>query len=291
LVSLFVIRGLERRIVLQKPEKIVVFHFFLIEPVRKILVKYKLDIPVITVVTDPFSAHPIWFLRKDQDFIVFSRELKETCIQKGIKPDKIRAFPFILNRKFEQKGDDDQKQAIRLRYGFRADSRVILLMGGGDGIPKGKKILKSIIKSNPDYELAVVCGKNNKLEAKSKKLVEKYGKTNIKVYGYIDFIHELISISDAVITKCGASSCMEILYLGKIPIINNYIWEQEKGNMEFIARGRMGIVERRILYLPEAIKRLFSDSNYYNQLSGNIKNASIRNGTSMVSDYILKFKT
>jgi processive 1,2-diacylglycerol beta-glucosyltransferase/1,2-diacylglycerol 3-beta-galactosyltransferase len=291
LVSLFIIKGIERTIVSQKPEKIVVFHFFLIEPVRMILQKHRLNIPVLTVVTDPYSAHPIWFLRKDQDFIVFSNELKENCIKKGIQPEKIRDFPFILNRKFDKANENDLKQVIRSKYGFRTDSRVVLLMGGGDGIPKGKKILKSIIKSDPDYELAMVCGKNSKLEEKAKRLVVKHGKGGIKIYGYIDFVNELITISDAVITKCGASSCMEILYLGKIPIINNYIWEQEKGNMEFIANGNMGIVERRVFFLPRVIKKLFSDTDYYNYLSENIRKAAISNGTSMVSDFIFNFKT
>ncbi len=291
LVSLFIINSIEREIILQEPGKIVLFHFFLIEPVHIILRKHMLNIPVITVVTDPFSAHPIWFLRKDQNFIVFSSELKEKCVRMGIHPEKIKDFPFILNRKFDKVNDNILKQVIRSKYGFRPDSRVILLMGGGDGIPRGKKILKSIIKSEPDYELAVVCGKNWQLEKKFKKLVVKHGNGNIRVFGYIDFVHDLISISDAVITKCGASSCMEILYLGKIPIINNYIWEQEKGNMEFIAKGNMGIVERRIFSLPRVIKKLFSDTGYHSYLSENIQKAAIRNGASMVSDFILNYKS
>jgi processive 1,2-diacylglycerol beta-glucosyltransferase len=156
-------------------------------------------------------------------------------------------------------------------------------------MPRGKKILKIIIARNMDAEIAIVCGKNSKLLSKAMKLKEKHGINNLKVYGFIDFVHSLISISDIVITKCGASTSMEILIMGKIPVINNYIWEQEKGNMEFVCRKNMGILEKNISFIPDVLQRLLTDVEYYNSLRNNIKNASIRNGVGQVSDYILNF--
>ena len=49
------------------------------------------------------------------------------------------------------------------------------------------------------------------------KLRDKHRINNLKVFGYVDFIHSLINISDVVITKCGASTFMEILMMGKVP--------------------------------------------------------------------------
>ena len=163
-------------------------------------------------------------------------------------------------------------------------------MGGGEGMPHGKKILKNIIASNMDAEIAIVCGKNQKLYDKAIKLKNKYGIDNLKVYGFIDFVHSLVCISDVVITKCGASTSMEILIMGKVPVINNYIWEQEKGNMEFVCQNKMGILEKNTRYLPDVLHRLLTDNNYYNSIKNNIKNASLSNGVEKVSDYILKFE-
>ena len=36
-------------------------------------------------------------------------------------------------------------------------------MGGGDGMPHGKRILKNIITKNIDAEIAFVCGRNKKM--------------------------------------------------------------------------------------------------------------------------------
>lgn len=289
LVSYFVEQSVEKQILRYKPEKIVVFHFFLIKPVFKIVKKHSLDIPVITVVTDPFTAHPIWFLQKDQRYIVFSDLLKEKCVSRGIAPDNIKVFPFVLDQKYSRRITAAKSASIRRQLGFRRDSRIILILGGGDGMPRGKKILKKLIKSNMDAEIACVCGNNKVLYSHINGLKVKYQAHNLKVFGFIDFVHSLISISDVVITKCGASTFMEILLLGKIPLINNYIWEQEKGNMEYVVGREMGILEKSTSRIPDVLSRLFTDNDYYSSLRDNIERASISNGVNQVSDYILNF--
>jgi UDP-N-acetylglucosamine:LPS N-acetylglucosamine transferase len=289
-ISRFVKPGIEKQILESLPEKIVVFHFFLIKPVFDIIKYHNLDIPVITVVTDPFTAHPIWFLQKDQNYVVFSDLLRDKCIERGIDKNRLHVFPFVIDRRFSQKVNEHKVKCIRKKLGFEPDSKVILIMGGGDGMPHGKKILKKITDRNIGAEIAIVCGKNEKQFAKAMKLKNKYDLKNLKVYGYIDFVHALVSISDVVITKCGASTFMEILMMGKVPVINNYIWEQEKGNMEYICQGNMGILERNTGLLPGILQKLLTDNDFYNSISHNIKNASIRNGVGPVSDYILKFQ-
>jgi processive 1,2-diacylglycerol beta-glucosyltransferase/1,2-diacylglycerol 3-beta-galactosyltransferase len=173
--------------------------------------------------------------------------------------------------------------------GFRPDSRIVLIIGGGDGMPKGKKILRQILKRNLDAEIAIVCGNDFRLYHTALKLIQKHKISNLKVYGYIDYVDLLISISDIVLTKCGASTFMEILIMGKVPVISNYIWEQEKGNADYICSNRMGILEKNTRQLPSILDRLLRDDQYYNSIRENILNASLINGTSAVSDYILNF--
>ena len=289
LVACFIKPALEKYILENRPEKIVLFHFFLIKPVYEIIGSHNLDIPVITVVTDPFTAHPIWFLKKCQNYIVFSDLLKGKCIEKGIDEQKIKVFPFVLDSRFSNKISENRKAQIRTKLGFEPDSRIILIMGGGEGMPKGKKILKKIIKKNVEAEIAIVCGKNNKLYNSALKIRNKYGIKNLKIYGFIDFVPSLLSISDIVVTKCGASTSMEILLMGKVPVINNYIWEQEKGNMEYVCDSKMGILEKSTKYLPDVLNKLLGDNEFYNSLINNIKKAGISNGVGQVSDYIINF--
>ena len=82
---------------------------------------------------------------------------------------------------------------------------------------------------------------------------------------------------------------MEILMTNKIPIVNKYIWEQEKGNMEFIRDNKMGLYEKNPKKLPQINDDLILNNHIYNSFSENIKQAGLKNGTSQVANFILEF--
>ena len=271
----------------EKPEKIIILHFFLIDPVYEALKKLKLKIPVYTVITDPFTAHPIWTLRKDQEYIVFSERLKQTLIDK-IPAEKIHVFQFILEEKFSQAIPSSIIPRLKIEMGFSIDKKIILIMGGGDGIPHGRTILTNLLISKPDAEIAVVCGKNKAFYNYAVRLKEKHPEVKMKVYEFINFVYELLNISNVVITKCGASTMMEILILDKVPVVNDYIWEQEKGNIEFIKDNELGIYEKDISRVPDAVIKLIADNAYYEKFSNNIKKMDIKNGIAEVAEFLFK---
>jgi processive 1,2-diacylglycerol beta-glucosyltransferase/1,2-diacylglycerol 3-beta-galactosyltransferase len=283
LVNLFLEKQLEKKIIETNPDKIIIVHFFLIKAVYKILKNKKLKIPVLTIVTDPFTSHPLWFLNKKQNFIIFSEILKEHIVRKGIDPYQIKILPFPLSEKFSTIPSGEEKKEFKKELGFKTE-RILLLLGGGDGIPKGIQILKNLCKNPIDYEIALVCGNNKELYNDVLKWRDKNKITSIKVFGYTDKIFELINISDAVITKCGASTIMEILILKKIPVVNSYIWEQEKGNVEFLIQNKLGFYETKISKLPNLIRKIFNEDKILAE-----NKMIIQNGTDQIVKYISDF--
>ncbi len=286
LVSGRVIPYIKKQILSEMPDKIVIFHFFLIKPVYAILRKAKLNIPVLTVVTDPYSVHPVWFLNKKQRMVVFSEKVKEYAISQKIKPSNINVFHFLLDEKFSEQPDKGIIPKLKQKYYINPNKKTILIVGGGDGIPRGHIILKRLIEAELNANIIIVCGKNQKLYKFAEKLKLKEFANDLHVYGYVDFIYELLNISDIVISKCGASTFMEILLSKKIPIITDYIWEQEKGNVDYLVENEMGIFEKRLKKLPEIINRLIEDEEYYNSFINNITNAGIRNGLREFSEFL-----
>jgi processive 1,2-diacylglycerol beta-glucosyltransferase/1,2-diacylglycerol 3-beta-galactosyltransferase len=168
---------------------------------------------------------------------------------------------------------------------------MLLILGGGDGIPKGEKILEELLKSNIKSEIGIVCGKNEVLQKGAENLKQSYKAEHLTIYGYVDFIYELINISDVVLTKCGASTIMEILNLKKVPVVNDYIWEQEQGNVDYLIEKKLGIYEPKIKRLPETIKNLLEDKELYSSYKENIIKEKIENGVAKVSTYILGEKS
>lgn len=286
-VSYFVKKNLKKVILENKPKKIVIFHFFLIIPLNQIIRELKLETEVITVVTDPYTAHPIWFLEKNQNLVIFSDELKQKLSH--MEPSsKMNVFPFIIDEKFSKKMSENQICDYKQKIGIEKNKNVILLLGGGDGIKNGKKIIENMIKYGPDSHYIVVCGNNNSLYHKLYKFKFKHELDNLMILGFVDNIYELINISNLVITKCGASTFMEILISGKIPIVNSYIWEQEKGNVDFITANSMGIYEKKIKELPKVANLLQPSSPIYGKFLSNIANSRLRSGVNDVSRFILQ---
>lgn len=286
LLSIHMKKYLREMIRLSNPDKIVLFHFFAIKPVYQILKELNITIPVHTVVTDPYIAPSLWFLKKNQNFILFSDELKNRCIKEGVAEKNITVFDFVLDEKYSKVATRDEILSYKKKLGFQKE-KILLILGGGDGIPKGISILKSILKLNSDFEIAVVCGKNEEFYSQAKEISAREGNNKIKIYGFVDFIYELISLSDVVISKCGASTFMELLISGKVQIVNSFLWEQEKGNVDFLIRNNLGIYEKRIERIPEIVANIFDNTTVLENYKKNIASFAFENGVAKVASFLI----
>jgi len=286
IANMFIKPYLRKRIEEGRPAKIVIFHFFLIAPVLDILDELRYDIPVVTAVTDPFTAHPLWFQRPQQRYIVFSERVKRYCIERRQIPEsKIHVFPFIIDGKFAVTLPAAEITLFKQKIGLRPGKKCVLIIGGGDGIPNGKRILQHLLHASLDVDIAIVCGKNKRLYAAALELERQY--PSLKAFAFVDFVYELLNAADVVITKCGASTIMEILIMKKIPVINDYIWEQELGNMEFVRDNELGIFERNIGKLPNIVRELVSDEVRYQRYRQNIEKMKVRSGTRELAEFLV----
>lgn len=277
-----------REVVLpNKPEKIVVLHFFIIKPVMDLVEELGLNIKVEVIVTDPFTAHPFWFLRKGPSYVLFSDRLKEKVLKEGwVDESKIKVFPFIVNSRFEKQLNETEKREVKSTLKIDQSKKTILLLGGGDGMPGAIDVLKSMVSLRLDANVIVVCGRD---EAQRKSLLNA-GLENhfasLTILGFVGFVYELINIADVVVTKCGPNSIMEILMCGKIPIVCSYIWEQEKGNLEFVVKNGLGIYETSPARIGSAAQRFIANDSVLNRYRERVAKQNILNGTHLVSEYI-----
>lgn len=280
-------KQVEKSILSGRPGKIIIFHYFLIEPVYKVLEDSGLNVPVFVVVTDPYTAHPIWFHNKKPQFIVFSERLRLQLIQKGFNSLRVHRFQQIVNPKFERQFSADNRMQIYQHNGLDPQRKTILIFGGGDGLKKGLQLLRSLIKINVSINIIMVCGRNTLMYNMAQKLVKRPWKSKILLLGFVDNIEELLTISDIVISKCGASALAEMLVTQKIPVIVDYIWEQEKGNVDFILDNNLGFYEKRISKIQKLIVQLLSDDALFEKYHRNLQKLNYQNGVDAMAGFLL----
>jgi UDP-N-acetylglucosamine:LPS N-acetylglucosamine transferase len=122
--------------------KVVCLHEMLIIMARDALNRVNPSIPLITLVTDPFTAHALWFYIKKMELVVFSEKLRQEAIQKyGYEPSRVHTFPFMLSKKFEHRYSDEEISDARDRIGIPPGKKVVLIAGGGEGLKNADHIV------------------------------------------------------------------------------------------------------------------------------------------------------
>ncbi len=219
--------------------KIVCLHFALCPAAASAIRKCTGKIPLIIVVTDPFTAHPSWFLIKRAQYIVFSNDLKEQAVSKGIQD--VTVFPFVLKPDFNGISSISAAAALQQnRKTFR-----VLVIGGGEGLPGMVKLIRYILqkescRSEPLLSLTAVCGKNVVAYTRLSRISRKYRTEQLNILGYVHNIPELMQNADCIISKAGASTVFEILSCCKPVIFCTYIHGQELGNVRYAVQNGAG---------------------------------------------------
>lgn len=283
-------KHIERFIEEKQITRVVVLHFLLIRSIARIIKRRKKPFPALTIVTDPFTIHPIWFFRQFMPVVVFSGMAKQTaCLRYGYPSALVRILPPVLNRKYNTQLDPARVRELKGQYGFDPDKRLLLMVGGGEGLPQGGLFLKAIRKRRTDVEIAFVCGKNGELKRSAERIAARFPEHTTKVYGFVDFLYELMNMADLVVTKAGPATVLETLILGKPLIITKYIYGQERGNMEFVVKNNLGYFVTDPDALADRVDMLIGDPDKLALLDKSIQETPIHNGTEAIADYIMKF--
>lgn len=214
------------------PEIVISTYYYFSEIISHVNPKIK----TWTVVSDILSPETIWFTDTNCEYIVFSDKSSQIALQTKIKNDKIHQILPVISQGFLQK----IKLLQNVHSVNNTTQNTILLLGGGEGLKNAYQIAKYLLQ-NPKNLVHIVCGRDPKLFKKMVILSGYY--SNLKVFGFVDFVSDLIYKSNCVVTKAGPNSVLEILSLQKPVFICDYIWPQESGILDFVVSHNYGVFE------------------------------------------------
>jgi len=271
------------------PDLIIISHPLIIKAIKKAVLKSGLNPYIINTVLD-LNPGPWYFVDKDIYSLVPNNEIKEIAINKfKIPNNNIIIAPPPLKKEFYEIWTSEERKIHKTKLGFNPDHKIILLAGGGVGLPYGEFIFKEILRLDIDIDIALVSGRNNLLKKNALKIEKIYNKNPnrvVKVYGFIDFMPELMHCSDLVITKAGYSGIFEALTLRKPLIISYYILGQETGNANFIKKNKVGFVIKSSKKVAKKAKEIVMNEKLALELRQNILNLKIENGYEIISNFI-----
>jgi processive 1,2-diacylglycerol beta-glucosyltransferase/1,2-diacylglycerol 3-beta-galactosyltransferase len=283
-------RNLRKFLKKNRITKIVVLHFLLITPALWAGRATGQRLPIVTVVTDPFTAHNFWQRQKQIPKIVFSQRAKNEAVRLyGALEENIHVFPVILKKDFNHILTEEERRKKREELGFSQDKRLILFAGGGEGYPRGEIYIGALLNSPLDIEIAVVCG-HDELQKWTIQTMAKLHKTKkVIAFGFVDFMFELMNIADIVVSKGGPATILEALILKKPLIVTQYIYGQEKGNVEFLIRNGVGFYTTGVRDMVETVSLLNTKPAFSIEIQKRLNALQIDIGTDGILDFILSY--
>lgn len=287
----FIVRNLVEFLKAEKITKLVCLHEILIPLARIAINRVTPNIPLISIVMDPFTAHPLWFYEKNTELIVFSRKLQREAISHyGFKPEQVHQFPIMLSRNFDRRYTLDEKIAAKKKHGIPLDKKIVMVVGGGEGLKATLAIVNAFIFQRCPAHLIVICGKNKVLKTQLEILLKTTRIANIQVFGFVSCMPDLINVSDCVITKGGPATVMETLSAGKPLILASYVRGQELGNMLYVVNNNLGWYIPKPRKIIKKVKEIIADDSLLASIEKKIDMMHIQNGLEPIADFIYQFQ-
>jgi len=204
---------------------------------------------VVSIVTD-FEAHALWMDAGVDLYCVAAEETKARIVARGATAGSVVATGIPIAARFSAKPD---ARAVRKNHGLRDDLPVLLVLSGGFGMGPVAEILAELDKVPRPFQTIVVTGRNEDLR---RKLAAQDRKHPTHVLGFASNMHELMAVSEIIITKPGGLSSSEALALGKPLFILNPIPGQEAANSDFLLEHGAAAKVNRVEDLPFRIEQL-----------------------------------
>ncbi len=263
---------------------VISFHYATTTAYRLAIKKIGKDISLKTFCTDPFTGPNAWFYEKHEDIFLYSNEMFNCGLQNRMSSQKMHIVPFLLNKNFVGLSELSKK-TLKEQLGFDARKKLLLIAGGGEGLPGAEQIINECLRLGFRDEIAVVCGRNKVLKKYLVMATKLRPDVHIRIYGFVDNMNLLMRCADAIVTKSGASTIFEVMSTRTPVIISHYIHNQELGCMQFIVRNGLGFFIQNPKNIVLKVLRLFNEPSYLRRIDENYMKLSLSQDLSVYDKY------
>ncbi|MGO4547685.1 glycosyltransferase [Paenibacillus sp. 2TAB23] len=212
--------------------------------------------PSYAVITD-FDLHCRWVHPSIDRYYVATEDLKQELTKLGIPNQAVQVTGIPLKRGFRAAAPSSE---LYHRYNLNPNKPIILIMAGAQGVMPDAALICSMLLADANVQVVLVCGRNVPLKNAIQQLFQHHsGKSRLCVLGYVDAIHELMSLSDCLVTKPGGVTLSEGITAGLPLFIYRPVPGQEKQNAQYLAAKGAATISYEAAELTGQILKLVHD--------------------------------
>jgi processive 1,2-diacylglycerol beta-glucosyltransferase len=169
----------------------------------------------------------------------------------GVPEHRIRVTGIPLKSAFRPM---ERSEALYAKYGLDPARRTVLIMAGSYGVLQGLRDVCDALAALPDVQLAVVCGKNESLYVSMRDIAGR--RPNVKVFGFMKEMHELMSLAETMVTKPGGITLTEAIQCELPVVLLRPVPGQERDNAEYLASRGAAFIAGNDAQVLEAVRSL-----------------------------------
>jgi 1,2-diacylglycerol 3-beta-galactosyltransferase len=242
--------GLNRLVREHRGDLIVSVHQLINDPVARSIAASGRRTRFVTVVTDLVSTHAAWYTNRADQIIVPTNVAYRRAVNMGISPERMKVVGLPVADKFCR--PPGNREELRDKQGWRQDRRVVILVGGGEGMGPLEPTARAIDAASLPVQLVIIAGRNKKLKDR----LEKYPwQTPVKIYGFVQEMPDFMSAADILVTKAGPGTISEAFIAGLPVILYSRLPGQEDGNVGYVVDNGAGVWAPR----PESVVSVLHD--------------------------------
>jgi processive 1,2-diacylglycerol beta-glucosyltransferase len=201
-----------------------------------------------------------------------------------VPPEKIVTSGIPIHPKFSEEKD---KKNLLAKYGLNSQSPVILISAGSFGVTPLGEVIAEFRAIRDEFQFMVVCGNNTELR-KDLETKQKSEPRLKKVFGFVDFMDELMVVSDLLITKPGGITVSESIAMGLPMILIEPIPGQEEANADYLVEQGAGVKARNLPVLIDKLGLLIRDPKKLADMSKRAKAISRPYAAKTIAEKIIK---
>ncbi len=255
------------------PSVIISTHFYASEVVADLKRKGE-RWPLVSVITD-YRLHRFWMTEPANVFVVGAEETKADLVREGVPEEKIKILGIPISPAFCR---CEERGALFRKLGLDENLPTVLLVSGGFGVGPIAKLVRCLGNltvygqgegRRKPLQLLVVCGRKEVLYYRIRKLCRTLSNP-VKIYRFVDNMHELMEAADLLIGKAGGLTVAEALAKNLPMLVIAPIPGQELRNCDLMRKWKVAVRVEKIDDTARAVSRLCVSPSRLESLRRNV---------------------
>lgn len=211
-------------------------------------------VPCLTVITD-YVAHGEWIHPNVERYCVPHEVMRDGLCRRGVPAGHVLASGVPVERKFDRQQD---RAALMKRFGLTPGVPVVLVMAGAyAALGRVDDLVQVLARVPRPIQPLVVCANAPRL-ARRVRAAGGRSAHPFRVFGYVDNIDELMTVSDLLVTKAGGVTVSEAFMKGLPMLVFGSIPGQEESNTDFVVGQGAAVAVKTPAEASEALDALLA---------------------------------